>query len=205
MSFNDGSSRPRFMDTFKAALAPRAPISLDKDAPNPLPKTVKVSGWLALVAGALTFGVGLLYIFNRHSSVQMALDQIATCKADGIGVGAAVTTTETSDVVTLCRSLIDPTADQVASALSSLLMTGLILVAVGMGVLVGGYAVLRGTRWGRRIITVLGALLLIGTMLGLFSHLLLLVAALLLLVGLALVYVGKGANYYIRAKAKGVK
>lgn len=205
MSMNDGSSRPRFMDTFKSALAPRAPIKIDPEAPNPIPRTVKIAGWLTFVAGSITAATGLLYIFNRHSSVQLALDEIATCKAQGVGVGTAVTSTDTGDFATLCKSLIDPTQDQVDSALSSLLMTGIIVLALGLITLGAGWGGVKGARWGRRLASGSGAVLLIGTVLGLFTHVLLLIAALLLVIGLALVYTGKGATYFIRAKAKGAK
>ncbi len=205
MSMFNGSGRPRFIDTFRAALSPREQITVDPDAPNPMPRTVTVAGWLTLAAGLLTAVVGLLYIFGRHASIQGALDQIVQCKQQGVGVGAAVSTTDSSELATTCKSLIDPTAEQVSSALTSLLYTGVIVLVVGLGVLFAGYGLLKGTRWGRRMATILGALLLIGTMLGIFAHLFLLLAALLLIISLSLTYVGKGATYYIRAKAKGVK
>jgi uncharacterized membrane protein len=209
MSMNDGSSRPRFMDTFKAALQPREPIKVDPDAPNPVPRTVTIAGWMTLVAAVVTAFVGALYIFGRETSIRSALDQIDNqineCNAQGIGIGSAVTTTDTSDLITLCKTVAVPTADQIASARSTLLMVGIVLVVIAVALGVGGYFLLRGTRWARRVVTVAGGLLLIGTMLQLFGSPLLLVSALILLIAMAMCYVGKGATYYIRAKAKGVR
>ena len=206
---SDGSSKPKFSEMFRSALAPRPPIEVDKDAPNPVPRGVKVSGWLAIASGLLNLLVGALNAILRHSFIDDAVVQlnteIATCNANGTGIGAAVTSTDTSDAVTLCKSLQVPTQAMIDNALSSSLTFGLILAVVGAASIFGGFGVIRGAVWARRLLTPLGALLLIGTMLGLLSGWLIFGAALLMLVALTQLYVGKGANYYIRAKAKGVK
>ena len=205
MSINDGSNRPRFLDNMKAALAPREPIKIDPDAPNPVPRTVKVAGWLSIVAGLINFGLGILALFQREPIIQSVIKNVAECKAEGVGVGAAVTTTDTSDFITLCKSLGDYTAADYDAARSSFLTTAIILLVVGAAGMFAGYGVTRGARWARMLMTAIGVLLLIATMLQILSSPLILLAALIMIVGLALCYVGKGAAYYIRAKAKGVK
>jgi uncharacterized membrane protein HdeD (DUF308 family) len=205
MSMNDGSNRSRFMDTIKSALAPREPVKIDPGAPNPIPRTVKIAGWLSIAAGLLNFALGILTMVQRNPYVQGVMDNVAECKAQGIGVGAAVTTTDTSDFITMCKSLGDYTAAQYDSARSALLVTAAVLIVVGLAGAWAGWGVTRGARWARTLMTAIGALLLISTMLQLLASPLVLIAALLMLFGLALCYVGKGANYYIRAKAKGIK
>ncbi len=206
MSMNDGSGRPRFMDSFKAALAPRGPVNIEPGTPNPIPSTVKIAGGLAMFGGLVSLFVGLNAVLTRNSVIAGLLADIRSCTDRGIGLGPAVTTTETSDLITFCRSIANnPSADQVSGAKSQLLMIGLVVTLIGVGLLVGGFGLLKGFRWARRVVTTVGALLLVGTMLGIFGNALLLLSAMLMLVGLAMVWVGKGATYFIRAKAQGLK
>lgn len=206
MSMNNGSGRPRFMDTFKAAMVPRGPVNLDPNAPNPIPRTVKIAGGLSLFSGLLALFVGINAVLTRHSVIDGLLADIQSCTDQGIGLGTAVTTTDTSDLITYCKSIPSaPTADQVSGALSQLLMIGIVVTVIGIGLLVGGYGLFKGARWARRVVTTVGALLLVGTMLNLFGNALLLLGGLLVLVGLAMLYVGKGATYFIRAKAQGIR
>lgn len=201
---NDGSGRPRFMDTFKSALAPRAPINLDKDAPNPIPRTVKIAGGFSMFAGVVSLFVGLNAVLTRNSVIEGLLVDIRSCTDQGIGLGTSVTTTDTSDLITFCRSIAsNPSADQISGAKSQLLLIGVVVTFIGIGLLVGGYGLLKGFRWARQLVSAVGALLLIGTMLGFFGNALLLLGGLLMLIGLAMVWVGKGATYFIRAKAQG--
>ncbi|WP_111766619.1 hypothetical protein [Nakamurella deserti] len=206
MSMNNGSGRPRFMDTFKAAMAPREPVDLDPDAPNPLPRTVKIAGGFSMFAGVVSLFVGLNAVLTRTSVVEGLVADIQSCTDQGIGLGAAVTTTDTSDLITFCRSIASaPTADQISGAQGQLLMIGIVVTAIGIGLLVGGYGLFKGARWARRLVSIVGALLLVGTMLGFFGNALLLLGGLLVLIGLAMLYVGKGATYFIRAKAQGIR
>jgi hypothetical protein len=205
MSMNDGSNRPRFMDSIKSALAPREPVKFDPEAPNPIPRTVKIAGWMAVIAGLLNFGLGVLTMVQRNPYVQSVIDNVAKCKDQGIGVGDAVTTTATSDLITLCKGLGDYTPDQYASARSALLVTALVLMVLGLASAWSGWGVTKGARWARKMMTALGAVLLISTLLQILASPLVLLAALLMLIALAMCYVGKGASYYIRAKAKGIK
>lgn len=194
------------MDTFKSALAPRTPINLDKDAPNPLPRTVKIAGGFSMFAGLVALFVGVNAVLTRNSVIDGLLADIKSCTDQGIGLGTAVTTTDTSDLITFCKSIAsNPTADQISGATSQLLLIGVIVSFIGVGLLVGGYGLLKGFRWARLLVTSVGALLLIGTMLGFFGNALLLLGGLLVLIGLAMIWVGKGATYFIRAKAQGQK
>lgn len=206
MSMNNGSGRPRFMDTFKAAMAPREPVNLDPDAPNPIPRTVKIAGGFSMFAGVVAVFVGINAVLTRNSVIDGLLADIRSCTDQGIGLGTGVTTTDSSDLITFCKSIASaPTADQISGARTQLLMIGIVVTVIGIGLLVGGYGVLKGARWARRLVTVVGALLLVGTMLGFFGNALLLLGGLLVLVGLAMLYVGKGATYFIRAKAQGLR
>ncbi len=205
MSMNDGPNRPRFIDSMKSALSPRAPIKIDPDAPNPIPRTVKIAGWLAVVAGVLNFGLGTLTMLQRNAYIQGVIDNVAQCNAQGVGVGAAVTSTDTSDFVTVCKSLGDYTAAQYDGARSALLVTAIVLIVVGLASAWSGWGVVHGARWARTLMTAIGVLLLVSTLLQLLASPLVLLAALLMAIALAMCFVGKGASYYIRAKAKGVK
>lgn len=206
MSINNGSGRPRFMDTFKAAMVPREPINLDPSAPNPIPRTVKIAAAFSVLAGAASVLTGALYITTRQSTVDGLYRAIQDCNDQGIGIGDAVTATTPEDQVTICKGIARiPTDEDISSFMSSSLMVGIVLLVVGIGAIAGGVYLFKGARWARRVVTTVGALLLVGTMLGLFGGLLLLVASLLVLIGLAMLYVGKGATYFIRAKAQGIR
>jgi hypothetical protein len=206
MSINSGSGRPRFMDTFKAAMAPREPVNLDPTAPNPIPRTVKLAGGFSIFAGLVAVFVGINAVLTRNSVIDGLLAEIQSCTDQGIGLGTAVTTTDTSDLITFCKSIVSaPTADQISGARGQLLLIGIVVTLIGVGLLVGGYGLFKGARWARLLVTVVGGLLLIGTMLGFFGNALLLLGGLLVLIGLALLYVGKGATYFIRAKAQGAR
>lgn len=203
---NDGSGRPRFMDTFKSALAPRTPVNLDKDAPNPIPRTVKIAGGFSMFAGVVSLFVGVNAVLTRNSVIDSLLAEIQSCTDQGIGLGTAVTTTDTSDLITFCKTIAsNPTLDQISGAKSQLLLIGVVVTLIGVGLLVGGYGLIKGFRWGRLLVSSAGALLLVGTMLGFFGNALLLLGGLLVLIGLAMLWVGKGATYFIRAKAQGQK
>ncbi len=206
MSMNNGSGRPRFMDTFKAAMAPRQPVNLDPDAPNPIPRTVKIAGAFSMFAGLVAVFVGINAVLTRNAVIDDILTQIRSCTDEGWGLGTAVTTTESSDLITFCRSVASvPTQDQILGAKGQLLTIGIVVTIIGIGLLVGGYGLLKGARWGRILVSTVGAMLLIGTMLGFFGNALLLLGGLLVLIGLAMLWVGKGATYFIRAKARGVR
>lgn len=203
---NDGSGRPRFMDTFKAALAPRAPIVIDKDAPNPIPRTVKIAGAFAVLAGVASILTGALYVTTRQATVDSLYANIQQCTDANIGLGDAVTATSPEDLVAICKTIARiPTDEDISTFMSSSLMVGIVLLVIGIAALTSGIFLFKGARWARRLVTTVGAVLLVGTMLGLFGGLLLLVASLLMLIGLAMIWVGKGATYFIRAKAQGLK
>jgi hypothetical protein len=209
MSTSDGSSRPKFGDMLRSALSPRPTPDVDPNAPNPIPRTVKVSGVMIMVSGAINLAFGLYYILIRQSLVDAGVDfwnnEIDACRASGIGIGAEVTTTETSDQITQCKALAPLTQDMISGALQQYLLIGLVMAIVGAGSIVAGVGVFKGAVWARRLATPIGALLMIGTFLNLFASLPAFAATLLMIVGLTLLYVGKGANYFIRAKAKGLR
>jgi hypothetical protein len=206
MSMNKGPGRPRFTDTFKAAMAPRERVDIDPTAPNPIPRTVKIAGGFSVFAGLVSLFVGLNAVLTRNSVVDGLLADIRSCTDQGIGLGTAVSTTATGDLVAFCRSVAGvPTADQISSARGQLLMIGVMVTVIGIGLLIGGYGLFKGARWARRLVAAVGGLLLLGTFLGFFSNALLLIGSLLVLIGLAMLYVGKGATYFLRAKAQGIR
>ncbi len=210
MSTSDGRyNRPRIGDMLKSAFAPRQPIDVDPDAPNPIPRGVKIGGGLIIASGAINLFFGLYSAILRNSLVDDAVSQynalIDSCRASGIGIGSEVTSTDTSDTVTQCKSLAPLTQQAIDNALSSALTYGIIMAVVGIGAIIAGVGVLKGGVWARRLATPLGALLLIATFLNLLATLPGFVATLLIIVGLTLLYIGKGANYFIRAKAKGTR
>lgn len=205
MSISDGSQRPSFKDSLKAALAPRDPVQIDKDAPNPLPGSVKIAGWLGVVSGVVNAGLGILTLMQREPYIQSVRDQVQRCKAEGVGFGEAVPAGDTSELANSCRGLADFTPDQFAGAESALLVTAIALLVVGLVTAFAGWGITRGAVWARRLLTVVGVLLLVATMLQLLASPLVLLSAMFLLVSLALLYVGKGATYYIRAKGQGVR
>lgn len=205
MSISDGSQRPSFKDSLKSALSPREPVQIDKDAPNPLPGTVKAAGWLALVSGVVNAGLGVLTLVQRSPYIQSVREQVEQCRAQGVGFGESVAAGDTSQLANTCRNLADFTEEQYAGAASALLVTAIALLVVGLVTVFAGWGLIRGAVWARRLLTVVGVLLLVSTMLQLLASPLVLLSAMLLLVALALLYVGKGATYFIRAKAQGVK
>ncbi len=186
-------------------MAPRELPNFDPDEPNPIPRTVKIAGWLFVAGGLLNLFSGALLLVKRQELIDSVLAQVADCKSQLGAIGAAITSTDTSDFVTTCKSLIEPTPEVVSGWNTSLTIISVVGLVIGFGLTWSGWNIVKGARWARKLVTVVGGLLLALTMLGFLGNLYNLASALFSVVGLALVYIGKGATYYIRAKAKGIK
>lgn len=202
MSSSYDSKKPKFTDMMRASLSPREPIEYDPKAPNPIPRSLKISGVLAIIAGVINTALAVYWFTARDSFIQQLKDQIAQCKADGIGVGAAVTSTEDTPAVNLCRALVDFTEAQYEQARGQVLILVGVLLVVGIGLIVSGYFVAKGSRWARLALAALATILLIATMMQVISNLLILLTTFLALIATMLTFIGQGANYFIREKMK---
>lgn len=205
MSIPNGQPRrPGIMDSLRSSFIPK-PVDYDANEPNVLPATVKIAGWLAVVGGLLNLYTGIGLLATKGAIIDQYISDVARCKNDVGGVGAAVTATEPADVVANCKQYSEPTADLLSSANTQLTVLGIISLVIGIVLVVGGFFLTKGTRWARRIVTIMGIVLLVLVMLGSGTSLFVLISGVLVVLGLALVYVGKGATYFIRAKAEGQK
>jgi len=132
MSTSDGTNRPKFGDMLRSALSPRPAPDVDPNAPNPIPKSVRWSGGLITASGAINLVFGLYYLLIRHNLVDSGVNfwnnEIDACRASGIGIGAEVTTTETSDQITQCKALAPLTQDMISGALQQYLLIGLVML-----------------------------------------------------------------------------
>lgn len=201
---NGQPRRPGFLDSLKTSFIPK-PVEYDSDQPNVLPTTVKIAGWLAVVGGLLNLYTGIGLLATKGAIIDQYVKDVAQCKIDVGGIGDQVTATEPASVVENCKLYSEPTAALLNSADTQLTVLGIISLVIGLALVVAGFFLTRGVRWARRIVTTMGIVLLLLVMLGSGTSLFVLFSGVLVVLGLALVYVGKGATYFIRAKAEGQK
>lgn len=202
---NGQPRRPGILDSLKSSFIPK-PVDYDANEPNVLPNTVKIAGWLAVVGGLLNLYTGIGLLATKGAIIDQYISDVARCKNDVGGVGDLVTATEPAAVVANCKQYTEPTAELLSSANTQLTVLGIISLVIGIALVLAGFFLTKGTRWARRIVTTMGIVLLLLVMLGSGgTSLFVLISGVLVVLGLALVYVGKGATYFIRAKAEGQK
>jgi uncharacterized membrane protein (UPF0136 family) len=209
MSSPYDGSRPSFSERFRSALTPRDPVHFDANTPNPVPTSVKVGGWLTLAGGMINTLVALYGIFQRQAIVNAIVTDaravIADCVSRYGGIGTEVTSTETTPEVTNCKGLGPITPDRIDALSGQLTLVMSIILVLGLAGVIAGYFTARGQVWGRRLATTVAIVLVLGMLMQLLTGIAALLAALLTLIGMTMTYVGSGASYFIRAKAKGSK
>ncbi|AZI58761.1 hypothetical protein EH165_12085 [Nakamurella antarctica] len=202
---SDKPRRPSMLNGLAGAFAPRQ-IDFDPDSPNELPKTVKIAGLLALGAGLLNVFAGFTFVFNRNAYVQTFKDNAQICKSLFNGqIGDAIPATETSADAVTCRASADATTATIANFNSAITTVIVISIAIGLGMLVGGWFLRKGSIGARRSLAVMALLLFAMTVLNFSTGLLMLLSGVMLIAAMGMCFVGKGANYFIRAKAAGRK
>ncbi len=200
---NGQPRRPGFMESLKTSFIPK-PVEFDSNEPNVLPTTVKVAGWLAIVGGLLNLSSGGILLASKDGLIEAAIDQVQECNDVVGGTGTNVTGTEPTDLVTLCKTFQnDITPAIIRDADSRFLTMAIIGLVIGVALVASGYMLSKGKRWARRVVSSIALLLVLMVFLSLIYDLLTLGSAVLLVIGLAMVYVGKGATYFVRAKAEG--
>jgi hypothetical protein len=212
MSFGSGDARkrPGIFDSFKAAMTPRA-LPEDDGQPITPPTTVTAATVISIVA-ALVFlligGVSLATTNDQlNTAVKLYNDSIAECttKFQGIGNAVVVPSDASADDTTLadsCRQYTPLTDETISSAKTQNILISVIIVVIGLIAAVGGWYLRPGAKWSRLAVAGAVVLSVITTMLFQVSNIFTLGATLLLIIAVMLCYIGKGAIYFARLKAR---
>lgn len=212
MSFGSGDprKRPGLFDSFRAAMTP-PPLPPDDGQPIRPPGSVTAATVLSLVAGLVFLFIGGVSLVSTDEQLDNAVRaynaSIAECVTDfqGIGeqvvvpVGANADDTSRAEACKQFRPLTDET---VSSARTQNIIISVVILVIGLIAAVGGWFLRSGAGWGR--LTVVGAVVLsiIVTLFFRVSNIFTLAATLLLIVAVMLSYIGRGATYFSRLKAR---
>ncbi len=212
MSFGSGDprKRPGLFDSFRAAMTP-PPLPEDDGQPLRPPGTVTAATVLSLVAGLVFLFIGGVSLATTDEQLDNAVKAynatIADCVTDFQGIGDAVVVpaganadvTAKADACKQYRPLTDET---ISSARTQNIIISVIIVVIGLIAAVGGWFLRPGAGWSR--LTVAGAVVLsiIVTLFFQVSNIFTLAATLLLIVAVMLCYIGRGAMYFARHKAR---
>lgn len=212
MSFGmgDARKRPGIFDSFRAAMTP-PPLPEDDGQPIKPPGQVTAATVLAMLAGLVFLVIGGFSLLTTNDQLNTAVasynQAISECttKFQGIGdavvvpPGASADDTSAADVCKQYRPLTDET---ISSAKTQNIMISVVIVIIGVVALAGGWFLRVGARWSRLAVAGAVVISVILTMAFQVSNLLTLVATLLLIVAVMLCFVGKGAVYFARLKAR---
>jgi len=212
MSFGSGDARkrPGIFDSFRAAMTP-AERPPDDGQPIVPPKAVLAATVMSILAGlvfVLIGGVSLATTNDQLSSAVTAYNKaIADCTTQfgGIGDSVVVPAGASSDVTAqgeTCKGYRPLTDETISAAKTQNIMISVIIVVIGLIAIGGGWFLRAGAKWSR--LTVVGAVIIsvIVTMLFQVSNIFTLAGTLLLVVSVMLCYIGKGALYFARLKAR---
>ena len=212
MSFGigDARKRPGIFNSFRAAMTP-PPLPEDDGQPIKPPGAVTAATVLAMLAGLVFLVIGGFSLLTTNDQLNTAVasynQAISDCttKFQGIGdavvvpAGASADDTAAADV---CKKYQPLTDETISAAKTQNIIISVVIVVIGLVALAGGWFLRAGARWSR--LAVVGAVVIsvILTMAFQVSNLLTLVATLLMIVAVMLCFVGKGAVYFARLKAR---
>ena len=212
MSFGSGDprKRPGLFDTFRAAMTP-PPLPVDDGQPVSAPKSVIVATVLSLVAGLVFLFIGGVSLATTDEQLDNAVKAynatVAQCVTDFQGIGDSVVvppnpSTDVSNRADSCKQYRPLTDETISSARTQNILISVVIVVIGLVAAVGGWFLRPGAGWSR--LTVAGAVVLsiIVTLFFQVSNIFTLAATLLLIVAVMLCYIGRGAVYFARLKAR---
>ncbi len=212
MSFGSGDARkrPGIFDTFRAALTPQA-LPVDDGKPITPPTQVRVASVMSLLAGLVFLFIGGVSLATTDSQLDAAVTaynkSISDCTSQFQGIGDAVVvpagaSADDTTKADQCKQLRELTPDTISAAKTQNIIISVVIVVIGIIAAVGGWFLRPGAKWSR--LTVAGAVVLsvIVTLLFQVSNIFTLGATLLLIVSVMLCYIGRGAIYFARLKAR---
>ena len=187
------------------------PLPEDDGQPIKPPGTVKAATVLAMLGGLICLIVGGYTLLTTDELLSAAVSsynqEITNCTTQFQGIGDAVVipagaSEEVNASATTCKSLQVLTEDMISSAKTQNVVFSALVVVIGLLAMVGGWFMQAGARWSRLAVTGAVIISVILTMAFAFSTLLTLAATLLMIVSVMLCFVGKGAVYFARLKAR---
>lgn len=212
MSFGSGDARkrPGIFDSFRAAMTP-AELPPDDGKPISPPRAVIAASVMALLAGLVFVLIGGVSLATTDDQLNNAVDAYNSAIADcttqfgGIGDGVVLPAGANSDVTAkgeACKSYRVLTDDTISAAKTQNIMISVIIVVIGLIAAVGGWFLRPGMRWSRLMVAGAVILSVIVTMFFQVSNIFTLGATLILIIAVMLTYIGKGAVYFARLKAR---
>jgi hypothetical protein len=212
MSFGigDANKRPGIFDSFRAAMTP-PPLPEDDGEPIRPPRTVVVASVMSILAGLVFLLIGGVSLFTTDEQLNNAVaaynKTISECTTQFQGIGDAVVVPPgaSADQVTqadTCRQYQPLTDEAISTAKTQNIMISVVIVVIGVIAVVGGWFLRSGARFSR--LTVAGGVVIsvLVTMMFQVSNLFTLVATLVMIIAVMLCYIGKGAVYFARLKAR---
>jgi len=215
MSFGlgDARKRPGIFDSFRAAMTP-AELPPDDGKPLSPPKAVLAATAMAIFAGVLFLFSGAYSLLTVDEGLELQVAaynaQAADCLLPPInGVGdQAVIPPDASEAIIAqgqaCQKLLYQKVpqDAIDGARTQIIVVSLVYVVIGIAIATAGWFLRSGAGWSRLLLVGTIALSVIVTMVLQFSNILTLGATLLMVVAVMLCFIGKGAIYFARTKAR---
>ena len=212
MSFGlgDARKRPGIFDSFRAAMTP-PPLPEDDGQPIKPPGTVTAATVLAMLAGLVFLVIGGFSLLTTDDQLNSAVASynaaISDCTTEFQGIGNAVVvpagaSADVTAAADVCKSYQPLTDDAISAARTQNVIISVVITVIGLVALAGGWFLRTGARWSR--LALVGAVIIsvILTMAFQVSNLLTLVATLLMIIAVMLCFVGQGAVYFARLKAR---
>jgi hypothetical protein len=211
MSFGSGDARkrPGLFDSFKAAMSP---VELPPDDGKPIepPRTVLVATVLAMLSGIVFILIGGYSVATTDQALDTAVanynSAISDCtqKFGGIGDAVVVPAAPAEDVTAAqtCQQYTPLTDETISSAKTNNIMISAIVVLIGVIAAGGGWFLRKGAKFSRLAVGLAVVLSVVLTMLFQASNLFTLAGTLLMIVAVMLCYIGKGAVFFARHKAR---
>ncbi len=212
MSFGmgDARKRPGIFDSFRAAMTP-PPLPEDDGLPITPPGSVTAATVLAMLAGLVFLVIGgfsLLTTDDQLSTAVASYNQaISDCTTKFQGIGDAVivqpgASADDTAAADACKQYRPLTAETISAAKTQNIIISVVITVIGLVALAGGWFLRAGARWARLAVAGAVVISVILTMAFQVSNLLTLVATLLMIIAVMLCFIGKGAVYFARLKAR---
>jgi hypothetical protein len=212
MSFGmgDARKRPGIFDSFRAAMTP-PPLPEDDGQPIKPPGAVTAATVLAMLAGLVFLVIGGFSLLTTSDQLNTAVasynQAISECTTKFQGIGDAVVvqpgaSADDTSAADVCKQYQPLTDETISAAKTQNIIISAVIVVIGLVALAGGWFLRAGARWARLAVGGAVVISVILTMAFQVSNLLTLVATLLMIIAVMLCFVGKGAVYFARLKAR---
>jgi hypothetical protein len=212
MSFGSGDprKRPGIFESFRTAMTPK---ELPPDDGKPLvpPPTIRAATIISILVGVVFVLIGGGTLFTVDSQLEAAVTEYNNAIKDcvtqfgGIGDAAKIPAGSSDDVTAkgqACQSAQELTDDMISSYKTRSNILSLAFVLIGLVAVAGGWFIRKGAGFGRLMSAgAVVVLMLLALFLGAQS-IIILAATLLLIVAVMLCFIGKGAMYFARVKAR---